>query len=358
MVAVIIINGCATPKNLQVQVTPLGEEPAGFQAQYIYALPQTVLKVELVYQEARSVPGPYWEYAEKYLGITEVIRQKFSKWIIEDVAITQHMELDPQHFYSINVLEGELNPEVLDQYMEKGIVLDGTEMVQEEIKGTGLPSTQNKNYLRYVDMGVNANFEEKTKIRYKTLVTDTSFVKVTVQRKVVEQKSFALKAKEAADFLLEIRTRRFEMLTGEYEVYPDGEAMESAINKLDQLEASYLSLFTGKTISTMQRRAYFIVPKSGNEPSKYRFDMFSEQLGFVPAELMEGVPIEVQIEPMRKTINPGTYFSGTSSNGPFNKLIYRIPDVVDLNVMLAGEVLSHQRLSIFQSGDVVTTPIR
>ena len=85
--------------------------------------------------------------------------------------------------------------------------------------------------------------------------------------------------------------------------------------------------------------------------------MFSNQLGFVPAELMEGVPLEIQIDPMGKTTNPGSYFSGRSGGDPYNKLIYRLPDVVELKVMLGAELLSLQRLSIFQSGAVVTTPI-
>ena len=78
--------------------------------------------------------------------------------------------------------------------------------------------------ISYVDLGVYPNYEERSETMYKTLVTDTSFVRVPVQRTVVEQKSFAMKAEEAADFLLELRARRFEMLTGEYEVYPDGVA--------------------------------------------------------------------------------------------------------------------------------------
>ncbi|MEN8230306.1 MAG: DUF4831 family protein [Bacteroidota bacterium] len=355
--AVFLITSCASTNNLQVRVTPLGEESANVQQQFTYALPLTVLKAEVVYEEIINLPGPYWEYAEKYLGITETIEQKSRQWKIHHVAITQHLELDPQHFYSLNVLKGVLNGNFLDSYKERGILVDGTEMVHEEVQGAGVGSEWKGETLRYLDLGVYANFEERTETMYKTLVTDTSFVKVPVQRTVVEQKSLAMKAAEAADFLLELRTRRFEMLTGEYEVYPDGEAMEAAIRKLDQLEASYLTLFTGKTISRLQNKAYFIVPESGSNPTKYRLDMFSTQLGFVPAELMEGVPIEIQIDPMGKTTNPGNYFSGRSGRDLYNKLILRLPDVVELKVMLGAELLSLQRLSIFQSGAVVTTPI-
>ena len=68
--------------------------------------------------------------------------------------------------------------------------------------------------------------------------------------------------------------------------------------------------------------------------------------------------MEIQIEPMGKTVDPGNYFSRRSAgDDPYNKLIYRMPDVVKLKVMLGAELLSTQRLSIFQSGAVVTTPI-
>ena len=161
--------------------------------------------------------------------------------------------------------------------------------------------------------------------------------------------------REAADFLLELRTRRFEMLTGEYDVYPDGVAMGAAIQKLDQMEASYLSLFTGKTITRVMKRTWFIVPESGSAQSTYPLDVFSDALGFVPRELMEGQPLEVVITPMGKTLRVAGYFSPATI--PNNTLLYRIPDLVELKVMLGNEALSTHRISIYQSGQLVTAPV-
>jgi hypothetical protein len=358
LAAAAIFAGCATPKELLVEVTTLGEEPAKLQEQYIYALPQTVLKLEFECEEVSSFPGPYRDYAEKYLGITEVIKQKSSLWQIRHLKVTAHSELDPQHFYSLNVLEGALNEGYLDRFIQKGILMDGSQKVHETLNGPELQATGSPETISYVDLGVYPNYEERSETMYKTLVTDTSFVRVPVQRTVVEQKSFAMKAEEAADFLLELRARRFEMLTGEYEVYPDGVAMAAAINKLDQLEESYLTLFIGRTVSRMVKRSYFIVPQSGSTPSQYHLDMFSSQLGFVPSELMEGIPLEVQIEPLGKTNRPGTYFSRSSTGKSYNGLLYRMPDIVELKVNLGSELLSQQRISIFQAGAVVTTPVK
>lgn len=356
IVVAVLLAGCATTDPLQFRVTPLGKEPAKVKDQYLYALPQTVLKVEVTLREVRSVPGPYWEYAEKYLGLKEVVKTKSSQWDIWDVTIEQHQELDPQHFYSLNVMEGELREGSLLPFLEQGIVLTGTETIHESVKGNGLQSTSRDNFVRYDDLGVSNNFEERTETMYKTIVTDTAFVEVPVQRTVVEQKSSATKAKEAADFLLELRTRRFEMLTGEYEVYPDGEAMGASIQKLDQMEAAYLSLFTGKTITRVMKRTWFIVPESGTESSSYPLDYFSKQLGFVPAAMNEGEALEVVISPLGKTIRIGGYF--TANSVPVNALLYRIPDLAELKVMLGEQALTTHRITIYQSGNLITAPIR
>ena len=356
MAVAVILAGCATTKPLQVQVTPLGQEPKDVKERYLYALPQTVLKVEVTLREVRSIPGPYWEYAEKYLGLKEVVKKKSSQWSIWDVAINQHQELDPQYFYSLNIMGGDFDEAALDSYLEQGIVLRGTESINETVKGNGLLSTSRDNFVRYEDLGVSNNFEERTETMYKTIVTDTAFVEVPVQRTVVEQKSSSTKAKEAADFLLELRTRRFEMLTGEYEVFPDGEAMGASIHKLDQMEAAYLSLFTGKTITRVMKRTWFILPEQGAESSRYPLDIFSELLGFVPTDLMEGEALELVIQPMGKTLRVGAYFSASSV--PENALLYRIPDLAELKVMLGEQVLATYRISIYQSGNVVTGPIK
>ncbi len=355
MALAVLLSGCASSEPLQLLVTPLGQEPAKVKEQYLYALPQTVLKVEVTLSEVRSVPGPYWEYAEKYLGLKEVVTKKSSSWNIWDVSIEQHGELDPNHFYSLNVLEGKFDQALLIPYLEQGTLMQGTEILHEYVKGNGLQSTSRDNFVRYEDLGVNNNFEERTETMYKTIVTDTAFIEVPVQRTVVEQKSSSTKAKEAADFLLELRTRRFEMLTGEYEVYPDGEAMGDAIQKLDQIEAAYLSLFTGKTITRVVKRTWFIVPDTGTGISSYPLDHFSGTLGFVPSELMEGEPLRVEIRPLGQISRVRGYFSASSV--PKNALLYRIPDLVELKVMLGEGALSTHRISIYQSGHVVTSTI-
>lgn len=354
--AALLLAGCATPAI--VSVTRLGEEPAEVLHKYRYALPQTVMKIEIAYREITDIPGPYWESADKYLGIKEVIKRRSSRWVLEDIKVTSHTEMDPDHGYTVNVMEGEVDWYFMEQLLTSGIIVDGTGIIHESTVTPLVGGIQQMDYQRYIDMGVYPNFEERTETMYKTIVTDTSFVRVPVERTIVEQKSPLKKAAETADLILELRSRRFDLLTGEYALFPQGEAMEAVLRKLDQLEASYLSLFTGKTISRRESRAYFIVPGAGQDPSRYRLGLFSEQLGFVPEELMEGEPLEVMISPTGQSSVLGINDRDLNEDPGLNKLYYRIPDVAELEVVLGEEVLSRHRISIYQSGGMLSIPIQ
>jgi hypothetical protein len=178
-----------------------------------------------------------------------------------------------------------------------------------------------------------------------------------VNRTITEQKSISVKAQEAADFILELRTRRFELLTGESDGFPQGVAMQAALDKLDELEDSYLSLFTGKTLVRQEKRSWFIVPESGPEPSAYPLGAFSGQLGFVPEEMMEGTPLKIVLAPTGETRNLDAYYSGQKRGDKTNVLYYRIPDVVEVRFMLGDTQLAVQRISVYQSGALIDGPL-
>lgn len=348
---------CSTPTAMQVKVAPLGEQVSESNELGVYVLPRTVLKVEILMQESKSIPGPFRDYAERYLGIKEVISQNTSQWEILDVELKPHLEVDPQMAFQLHLTEGSFSSQAYLNLLEKGVIMDGSDLVTEGIKGPELGVSVENNYVRFKDLGVTSNFEEKSSTMYKTIITDTGFVDVPVNRTITEQKSLSIKAQEAADFILELRTRRFELLTGEYDAFPQGVAMQAALDKLDELEAEYLSLFIGKTLVRKELRSWFIVPESGSGSSSYSLGVFSEQLGMVPEEMMEGAPLEISLEPTGATRNLDAYYSSRDIGDAFNVLYYRIPDVVEMKLMLGSTELAKQRISVYQSGSLVSAPL-
>jgi len=131
--------------------------------------------------------------------------------------------------------------------------------------------------------------------------------------------------------------------------------MAASIKKLDQMEASYLSLFTGKTITRVLTRTWFIVPEVGSEASSYPMDIFSEKTGLASSGQREGKPLELSIRPLGKINRVRGYYS--ASTVPDNALLFRIPDLVELKVMLGEEALATHRISLYQSGQLVTAPL-
>ena len=353
----VLLAACSTPKAMQVKVSPLGEQVSNANELGVYVLPRTVLKVDVILQERKSVPGPFREYAEKYLGIKEVIRQSESKWQILDFQLSPFSEVDPQMAFQMHLMEGSYSNSTYEILQEKGLIMDGSTLVQEGIRGPELGISEDKDYVRFKDLGLTSNFEEKSSTMYKTIITDTGFVDVPVNRTITEQKSLSIKAQEAADFILELRTRRFELLTGEYDAFPQGVAMQAALDKLDELEAEYLSLFTGKMLLRKELRSWFLVPESGSDPSSFSLGVFSQQLGMVPEGMMEGSALKISLEPTGSTRNLDAYFSGKNIGDELNLLYYRIPDVVELKLMLGTTELAKQRVSVYQAGALMSAPL-
>ncbi len=73
--------------------------------------------------------------------------------------------------------------------------------------------------------------------------------------------------------------------------------------------------------------------------------------------MMEGSPLKIVLEPTGKTRSLNTYYSGKSIGEETNMLYYRIPDVVEMSLMLGVTELARQRISVYQAGSLISTPL-
>ncbi len=112
----------------------------------------------MIFQETKTCRVPFREYAEKYLGIKEVITQPSSEWQIYDLEITPHQELDPQMAFQLHLLEGEFKPEGMRTMLEKGVIMDGTDRVLEGIKSPAMGVSVKKDYVTLHGFGDRFKF--------------------------------------------------------------------------------------------------------------------------------------------------------------------------------------------------------
>ncbi|MBN1132931.1 MAG: DUF4831 family protein [Bacteroidales bacterium] len=354
IILVLLEWGCGSSNRMQV--TRLGFEPEEVQESIMYALPQTVLKITLHYQQSVFIPGPYAVYGEKFLGIKECITERQEEWTITGADITSFIETDPDHYYVINVLSGTLPAEPFEQLVRSGYISGGSIEVNEAFQVPREGRFIQKRNL-YPDVTTESYTDQRVETMYKTIITDTSFVRVPVSRTVLERKTAEKKAEEAANFILELRLNRFELVSGYIEVFPAGEAMEATLKKMDELEEDYLSLFTGKQFTRSFSRDFYIVPGSDDKPAEVRLTRFSPLRGFYSSGGTEGIPVMVETIPAGKTKGLRNLMPRNPEEEKYNLIYYRIPDVADVCVKWNGETVHCQRMNIFQLGALTSVPV-
>ena len=72
----------------------------------IYSLPQTHLDIEVVATKTTRKAGPYYQYAEKYLGIPGAITQDSEEWVLSSVKVTPYGVPDPEEQYLMQFKPG------------------------------------------------------------------------------------------------------------------------------------------------------------------------------------------------------------------------------------------------------------
>jgi uncharacterized protein YktA (UPF0223 family) len=333
----------------QFVVTPVGEEPEKFSQRFIYSLPQTVLEVKMEFEKTIYLPGPYRHYAEKYLGISKYIKEENTLWDITGVQVSQFSEPDPLKYFSVNILKGSFDASKYFDLASQGFVIDPLTALS---SNSDLPVINQPEMPAVLEFSMKRSHKEKTDTLYKTVITDSSFVKIPILRKQKEAKTIEQKAEEAANLIIKIRKRRLKLVTGEYALFPEGKALEIAIEELNKTEQEYISLFTGKTYTESYSRSFFIVP-SGNE-EKTVFMNFSESKGIVLKESTDGKAVSIEVKP-NESFSFGLSGIEQTQN---NTLYYRIPATCSVLVTKADRLLYEGRISVFQAGSLFPLPVK
>lgn len=342
----LLVVACSAPNRFLV--TGVGYEPLENNSTMVYALPRTGLKVHIDYQKDVFIPGPYADFAQRQLGIEGVGKKRSEHWRIAGVSIETTTEPDLNQVYSVAGIEGTPDSEVLNRAEEKGLILRGDYTINTTI-GT-LSGQKDPGGVLFKDVTMEPNVEMKEETIYKTLITDTSFVRVPVTTEQMERKTIERKAEEAARLILEIRSDRYYLAAGLVDPLPAGFDMKTAMAGLDRLEEEYLSLFIGKSYSTHITREYFLLPAGSLEQERHSLELFSETQGIGAGEAS---PVELLITPEGNARSLRNLLPQEPEAELYNHFYYRIPEICDVTVVYGQKELARKRATIYQSGALV-----
>ncbi|MFA8433593.1 MAG: DUF4831 family protein [Marinifilaceae bacterium] len=323
-------------------------------AEVVYALPQTVLDVEVVAEKTIQKRGPLADYAEKYMGLRNIITSDQVVWKIKGIRILSHPEVDPTQFHKIRTVE-DYDPNLVSldpSGLITGFNVEQAAKASEEIELIMLDKEQGE-MTEYGRFALDHNLKFKEDTTFKIVETDTAFVKVPVLEKQGELKSNEEKAEEAAHQIYKLRKRRFKILTANFELLPpDGKAYEVIVRELGKLENDYLSLFAGKSSKQIETFRFSYVPAK-KEKSGVIFRMSPER-GPVNRNDLSGRPIMMELEDLNVTrdLTPTT----TEEVTQVSKINYRVPGCAVVKVVNGKKVLGQKKMQIAQFGKILSYP--
>jgi len=323
----------------------------------VYALPRTNLKFNIKASRTDIIPGPYYEYAEKYMGIEDVPTSESTVWEISDISINTYNDIDPDQYYILEP-SGKMNID-FDKLVKNGNVLPVNKSVENNFPNSFYGNNKAENEIVFTDLSITKYIGEEKITYYKRVQRDSLFAKVPVTKTQAVYKSFEDKAEEAANFIFMIREKRFELLTGMADFYPEGNSLDIAINELNRLENDYLALFIGKRFTSNFSADFEFTPTETELSQPYILFRFNEDKGVLPPNDLRGRPVIVELDKKDQTKNLSYLMSdqinreGTEYN---NKLYYRIPDLVQVKVYEGNTLLAMRKVNIEQYGIVVPFP--
>jgi len=302
-----------------------------------YALPQTVIRLDITLERIDQKPGPLSSYSEDFLGTSNYIKENKYSYNLMDVNVSAFAEVDPNEVYYLQfpIQRAKDEPENSLQLTNIGTLVsfNGKDELTKQYQTT---STINQTNLYYQG---NESFKYFADYNRKRVI-DTVIRRITIDTVTIDRFLFKTnwvnlsekdKANEAALKIQNIREQRFNLLTGYQEVNYSG-SIEYMDFQLLKMENEYLQLFLGKEVRTVETYTVYVIARKG-ESSKTVLDAGN------------GNTIDVEF-----SIHGNTSLLPDSPLNKENHLYYRIPENTTVSVLFKDKVHKSMNLLISQLG--------
>ncbi|MGM0667013.1 MAG: DUF4831 family protein [Bacteroidota bacterium] len=338
------------PLKVNTQVLPLGDTVRLHEGSLVYALPQTVLDFTVIAEKTVQKAGPYNQYANELLGLHDVISSDQVLWTIKEVKINAVQELDPSEFYVMKS-DGLIQTNAIGM-INAGLIMDVNPSVYRNREFDSRNYSTEDRQMVYRDMGSDIYYNIEQDTAYRVVDVDTAFVRIPYVLERRRQLSLSEQAEHTARILLELREGRHLILTGEATVFPQDRA---AIDEINRLEDQYISLFAGKSYTSEVKFNFSFVPDPGMKNKPEVIFRFSREKGVLDASDLTGRPIVAEMM-TNNDLAPVNMIADPPGANTYDKIFYRIPEIVDIRITDGNRNLGGKRQLIYQFGKKVALP--
>ncbi len=266
--------------------------------------------------------------------------------------LESYQEADPGQYYLVKQVSGQSDLSPLLTLGREGLIYNNYQIESEQSKKT-LPGSFPEGPL-FTELSMEKNKVMSIDTFYKTILTDTSFIRVPVMKEQLIVKTIDEKAEEAADFILELRYERFMMLTGNNAT----PVSDYGVKRLDEIEQEYLELFIGKSFEEKYRYTFYFTPSGDEVFENIELLEFSKSRGLIEGNAPDSEVLSLGIRNTGKTDLLRDPDKNAKLPGMSNALYYRVPDVAEIEISLGGRSLLKDRCQVSQFGQVLSMPIQ
>lgn len=281
----------------------------------LYSLPKTVLVVKVNVEEVVQKTGPYYRYAERFLGIKEVVTENTTTYEIAEIKVHRKGIADESRTF-------QLSQNGFVQLNKKGVIC-------------GINTTNKESF-------------KKDKKAKKNACNNDFIANTMLTEDQLMANSTAKMAENAAKQIYRIRESRINLISGETEQMPaDGNSLKTMLKKLDQAEKALITLFTGTKDKKIIKKEYEIIPEKNI--TNYILFRISALKGIVDKDDLSGSPVYLNASYIKNNTPP---VKVKSKKGCF----YNLPGIASIKVFNEEKEFFYKELEISQHGSIQSIP--
>ena len=302
-------------------------------AALVYYMPKTILAFDVKYTETTRTQGPFYQYAERYLGTKDIVMADEKVYELKDVDINTKTVADKDRAYKFTPSGNQKANIRLDS---KGL-LEAYNQEQPAEKKTDVYDSRESR-------------DEKPFAGKKALKKENI---APLSEEALFASSKAKMAEAAAKQIYRIREARTNLISGDVEHMPtDSKMLDRMLDELDEQEAELVELFVGTTKVKRLHKTVYLTPEQ-DEQGKVLL-RFSKFAGPVAADDMSGEPVLLNMTVSKQELQP----AGEKAKAPaVSEVYYNLPGEATVKVVDSkGKLLSTRTLPIAQFGVSVALP--
>ena len=277
------------------------------EAAVVYYMPKTELVITIDYDVVTQTPGVFYQYAERYLGAEDIIRENNTNCQLRTVSIATESSADTNRAYKVTAQKG-MNTQLVTLSEDGRLV--GYACSSLEARGERREARGERR---------EARGEELMPLLEEQFMAG----------------SVAKMAEGAAKQIYRIRETRLNILAGDVEHVPaDGKAMELVLNELEKQEQELVALFVGTTQVTRHTHTVRYTPEESVENEVVC--RLSAHNGIVDKQDLSGEPLYLSLEAKKQTLLPGVYYD---KNAPvLSQIYYNLPGEAQVALSFKGNL--------------------